>query len=1471
MAGGSRTVRGYSARFLPEPGEAILRDPEIIAEVPSDPVDGVLSPPSVVDSTRTADGSTPRAERERARGLAQAVISSGSDGEGPDGRSPDPRRSAAESGTGGAAGLVEESDARRSSEVLSGSREAQPVSRLGGAPHFFTEQIHQAFEHDVIIYVEGENVTPFLTGSISVSYGSGTDYNKCDFTLDNAGHRFTITPENLRGVFRRSSISGSTEAVDYDESLKARMYARKSNLSYNPVDPDSGGRRFPLHLWSAVFHKHDAVRVWVRNPTSTLDEWIPAFTGFVISKPTNEDYINGLNNIQMSCVDIRSLMATMRVNTNTMLAVAPGSATTTSADPTNQDPISGVVWRSYAEQANRQFNRGFFADLVAGSNQYTNPWTSLTLPELIASLTFLSADTASAIATRADSRADRTLAASSAAGAQEARDAAAELAPLHRRVQESGEGVLSDAEAQRYRALLTILAGYGISPEQAASGDLDGIASSEEDEVEDPSAPNPPPGADAGSTRTPSRVDRQVAVTRGAGRIGRMRPGVFPYFGSIHGDPPRPYAQETYFPSSSARSSRAVSNRQIQQRMGNWYSLCAFGTPKRHSFVPSPSTVFIPEDAPPDHSIGNRRYWTAEEVHEAGRSTRREGAWHPEAQAVHFLSPGRNTPNDLLWESNIIGSSAVGGNLNWTTRLQLLVDACETADYRFWVSGCGDLIFEFAQYDFSPEDYGTWSSVLTFDHHLTNGSFDEEAGAVVTGIVANGRFTEPTNIDESRIVSLNPERSVGIWSPNLASRLGLSIKVLTYPQVTDVHRLEQLATLEFQKLLASADKYSLGVVFRPWLTLNRPLFNKYRERLALIDGLSWTMPVTAGALAGSQPPSMNVTLNYTRSYDELGLPRYITGGPAHPMYFAIPADPRRNVVASLQQRVRDFESAITTLQTDGGSLTEETFRTLQDRYRAIIPSGQASYNVIDAAFMGGPIRPGGAEDPVVLELRAIESELDELTRSAGALSEEERADRLESLRARVLELQEDLRSRGIDPSADHTPNGVRPRLGVTGVRSTLTPSDDIERTPPPDAEEEPTCHPGDPRFFSSPCGPATRRVPRWRSWRTSLPSRGRTEVMERYARGLLPDEEIDRGVGTWQFAGEYPRIVTSGFGLRGANWHMGVDMPMDYDEPCYAVADGIVFYIHQSVSRNGRPGQGMSLGLMHEDGFVTFYRHQNRMADGVEVGATVKRNQVVSYTGFSGTERRETQTHIHFETGAIHGSPAFRRYVGDDKRFRVVTAEERGSMTDSAVERGRTLGSMRVVSGIGDEYTELLRTWDPDLVSRFNLSFLRRRDGTFGLAARLVLFYNPIPNSEPFSQAETVGRPGPDQDMMSLEEYYNQFGLKGIPILRLAAEPTRFAPAPVPSIPAGVSDRRRRRLEQERAAVIAQNAAKAERAAAYTTTRNQQVALFANEVPPNTCPPERYEGNVPRQAGDPLPSQDRLTSETAEAAVRRSS
>ena len=1461
--GRTRRFSGSSAGFLPEPGESLIRNPDSLDNVPSYAESAGVAPPTILESTPLASGQTPRHERESSQVLASSLVQSSSPEEG-------------------------------ANAGASASSPSAPILRQGNPPHFFSEQPHQVFYHDAVVYIEGEDVSPFLTGTISINYGFGSDYNKCDFTLDNAAHRFTITPENLRGIFRTSSPLTQGGSFDYDESVKAQMYARKSDIRYNPVDPASGGRRFPLHLWSTIFHKHDAVRIWIHNPASENDEWLPVFAGFVISKPVTEDYITGLNTLSVSCADIRSLMASMRVNTTTMMAVNPGAQTTDAADPTGGLPFSGQgVWRNFAGQSNRQFDTSFFAQLVVGSNM-ENPWNALNLPEMIAALTFLPGVN-TGLFNAAGARAAQNASGNRDRARDEARRIAGELQPLLDRVNATGIGSLSSTEATRYNQLRAALENLGVRGEQiqaTARGDFPPDTNVEETEQ---AATASTPAAVPGQRTPPTTRGRQVGEVTGSGRVGRMRPGVFPYYSTINNDPPRPYADESRFP--SGRDVEAV-----RTSLSRWYSLCIFGTPVRHNFVPS-SRSTEPEDAAPDYSAVHRRYWTEAEVREAGRSTRREGAWHPEAQGVHFLSPGRNTPNDLIWESSIITARSVGTNLNWTNRLQLLSDGCDVVDYRFWVSGSGDLVFEFAQYDFSPEDYGGWSSVLTLDHHLLNESFDEEGGEVVTGVLANGSFVALGGVDEGNITELNPARSVGIWSPNLASRLGLNLKVLTFAQITDNDRLEQLATLEFQKLLAAADKFQISVAFRPWLVLNRPIFNAYRERIALIDGLSWTLPVTAGQVAGQQPPSMSVTLNYTRTYDEVGLPRYITGGPSNPMYFGHTADPSASLTRLLAARVADFRSALTSLAAN--PVTQDTLTEVRNRYRAVVPSSQSTYNVIDAIFQGADPLPPGETRPLTSAFRALDESLASSPPGSGGATEEQTQAALREIEAQTETLQQTLRdqqaasaSSATQSSDDvaHTAAGVRPSLNITGVRSTRGPTSDYEPTEAPPVTEDPTCSPGDPRFYSAPTAPTNRTIPKWNTFRNDARSRASrgssaSSRLLAYSNGQISDSDLASNVGIAQYAGEFPRIVTSGFGfrqLRDSNWHPGVDIPLDFGAEVYAVADGIVYFTRENTPSAIFPnGQGKVIGLMHAGGYVTHYNHQDHFADGIQVGSLVKRNQVISYCGRSGSEQGETEVHLHFETGAIAGSELYQKYVGRGKMWRVVTpAEENALQREIAAaptEAARQLlmsssraqqiiGSRHLVFGYTYNPTSFYNSLTPDLIDRFDLGFLRQRDGSIALVSKNVLHYSPVPKADPFSEAGLNGPLGDRfRDVISLQDYYNTGlgGFKGIPAIMMYAVPNRYTLAPVPDLPGPTAtDVQARRIIQQRATVMASNERIARRAAAYTTTRNAQLALFANEIPPNLCPPERYEGNTQRQAGEPITTQRRLTNETAEAARR---
>jgi murein DD-endopeptidase MepM/ murein hydrolase activator NlpD len=89
-------------------------------------------------------------------------------------------------------------------------------------------------------------------------------------------------------------------------------------------------------------------------------------------------------------------------------------------------------------------------------------------------------------------------------------------------------------------------------------------------------------------------------------------------------------------------------------------------------------------------------------------------------------------------------------------------------------------------------------------------------------------------------------------------------------------------------------------------------------------------------------------------------------------------------------------------------------------------------------------------------------------------------------------------------------------------------------------------------------------------------------------------------------------------GLR--EFHQGVDIAGNMDEPVKAVAAGVVSYAGQ------RSGYGNLVEINHGKGFVTRYGHNSVIK--VKVGETVSKGQVVALMGSTG---RSTGPHVHFE------------------------------------------------------------------------------------------------------------------------------------------------------------------------------------------------------------------------------------------------
>ena len=141
----------------------------------------------------------------------------------------------------------------------------------------------------------------------------------------------------------------------------------------------------------------------------------------------------------------------------------------------------------------------------------------------------------------------------------------------------------------------------------------------------------------------------------------------------------------------------------------------------------------------------------------------------------------------------------------------------------------------------------------------------------------------------------------------------------------------------------------------------------------------------------------------------------------------------------------------------------------------------------------------------------------------------------------------------------------------------------------------------------------------------SLQAKAKAEDFQKLI-GAIENENYRRDVtpSQWPTDGGF---ISSPFGGRpnpfsgyGRDWHLGIDIAVDYGTPVYASAAGYV----QQAGWYG--GYGKYIRLGHDFGYETAYGHMSRLA--VSAGSFVKKGEVIGYVGSTGYS---TGPHLHFE------------------------------------------------------------------------------------------------------------------------------------------------------------------------------------------------------------------------------------------------
>jgi murein DD-endopeptidase MepM/ murein hydrolase activator NlpD len=106
--------------------------------------------------------------------------------------------------------------------------------------------------------------------------------------------------------------------------------------------------------------------------------------------------------------------------------------------------------------------------------------------------------------------------------------------------------------------------------------------------------------------------------------------------------------------------------------------------------------------------------------------------------------------------------------------------------------------------------------------------------------------------------------------------------------------------------------------------------------------------------------------------------------------------------------------------------------------------------------------------------------------------------------------------------------------------------------------------------------------------------------------------------------------ISSPFGPRryygrpsGGGFHNGIDYEARVGDPIFAAADGVIEH------RGGHFEYGLTVKIRHAAQYTTLYAHMSRFANGIAVGAAVRKGELIGYVGMTG---RSTGAHLHFST-----------------------------------------------------------------------------------------------------------------------------------------------------------------------------------------------------------------------------------------------
>jgi hypothetical protein len=256
---------------------------------------------------------------------------------------------------------------------------------------------------------------------------------------------------------------------------------------------------------------------------------------------------------------------------------------------------------------------------------------------------------------------------------------------------------------------------------------------------------------------------------------------------------------------------------------------------------------------------------TYAEVLKIGAGTKPLGDYAPDNQKYYMLLPKEGTQTSSLTTFHF--SQGVEQK-DFSNRWDIITDFSEKIDYQWWVTGNGDIVFEFPMYEFEPADF-KYSSIMTVDKLTIDDSITDEEGDIPSVLTATGGGISNRDNFELNLQEANIPRVI-VANPAIAARFGIKNEEHTFPTVLNFNSLQLLAQIEYWKRLSSSSSLDVNFAWKPWLLPNKPLYHKYEERMGITTAVTQTLTLFDTC-------STSATLRYIRRRDLNGKFTFIDG------------------------------------------------------------------------------------------------------------------------------------------------------------------------------------------------------------------------------------------------------------------------------------------------------------------------------------------------------------------------------------------------------------------------------------------------------------------------------------------------------------------------------------------------------------------------------------------------------------------